>query len=201
MEKACLVSSRAKSPRRPPASGLARYLTVERVIIGGAVGFTIVFLAVLVLGSIFNAPPGLDLAAIPDSSQSFPIQSRDHIEPGAQHPPYNSDPPTGGWHYALAARTGVYTGALPDEQVVHNLEHGHIWLSYRDAGDEEALAVLRDLQRLYPDYVIVTHRPQNDTRIAAAAWGRLLALNEPDAGQLHAFIVRYRERAPENIPG
>jgi len=52
-----------------------------------------------------------------------------------------------------------------------------------------------------PDYVIVTHRPQNDTRIAAAAWGRLLALNEPDAGQLHAFIVRYRERAPENIPG
>ncbi len=195
------MPSKIKSSRRTPATGLRRYLTVERVVIGGAVGFTILFLAAMVMGSVVNAPPDVNLAAVPDNSQAFPIQSREHIQPGAQHPPYNSNPPTGGWHYAQTARTGVYTEALADETLVHNLEHGHVWLSYRDADDEEALAVLRDLQRFYPDYVIVTHRPQNDTRIAAAAWGRLLTLDEPDVAQLQAFVVRYRERAPENIPG
>lgn len=173
----------------------------ERIIIGGALGVTLLFLVIIVVSGISTAAPTIDLATVPDNSVIYPIQSRDHINPGDPHPPYNSNPPTGGWHYPVASRVGVFEDGLPDETLVHNLEHGHVWLSYRDVDDAAALDVFREMREAYPQHVIVTYRPANDTRIAAAAWGRLLTLEELDAEQLHAFIQRYRASAPENIPG
>src|SRR3989338_5338229 len=64
--------------------------------------------------------------------EPFPIQGRDHIAVGAQHEPYRSNPPTSGSHYAQPADWGVYEQELPDEQLIHNLEHGGIWISYKD---------------------------------------------------------------------
>ena len=43
-----------------------------------------------------------------DQSRAVEIQSRDHIAVGAEHLVYNSNPPTGGWHYAQPAQTGIY---------------------------------------------------------------------------------------------
>ncbi len=173
----------------------------ERIVIGGALGVTLLFLVIIVVSGISTAAPTIDLATIPDNSVIYPIQSRDHINIGDPHPPYNSNPPTGGWHYASPSRVGVFTDGLADETLVHNLEHGHVWLSYRDADDDEALDLFREMRDAYPQHVIVTYRPENDTRIAAAAWGRLLTLDELNADEIHAFIQRYRARAPENIPG
>jgi hypothetical protein len=90
---------------------------------------------------------------------------------------------------------------MPDENLIHNLEHGHIWLSYRDSDDEEALSLFRQIQSQFPSSVIVTHRPANDSRIAVAAWTRLLKLDDPDEEQILAFIRRYLDKAPESIPG
>ena len=193
--EAIIVAKKAKKTQRSASSGF------ERIVIGGALGVTLVFLAIIVVTGITNAAPTLDLAAVPDASRAYPIQSRDHIAEGALHPAYNSNPPTGGWHYALASPVGVFPDGLPDETLVHNLEHGHVWLSYRDADDAEARELLSSMRGPYPQHVIVTHRPENDSRIALAAWGRLLTLDELDADQIHAFIQRYRARAPENIPG
>jgi hypothetical protein len=189
------MAKKLKKNQRSASSGF------ERLVIGGAVGVTLVFLAIIVVTGISNAAPTVDLSAAPDTSVAYPIQSREHIAQGALHPAYNSSPPTGGWHYAVASPVGIFPDGLPDETLVHNLEHGHVWLSYRDADDEEALALLTAMRGPYPQHVIVTYRPENETRIALAAWGRLLTLDELDADQVHAFIQRYRARAPENIPG
>lgn len=138
-----------------------------------------------------------------DNSVAYLSQGQEHIDLNAIHVPYNSNPPTSGPHYFSPARTGIYgvDEAVPDEMLVHNLEHGHIWLSYRDADDQESIDLLVELQRENPRWIVVTYRPQNDSRIAAAAWTRLLTLDEPDEGQLRGFIERYRNRAPESIPG
>jgi hypothetical protein len=95
----------------------------------------------------------------------------------------------------------VYTEILPDTNLVHNLEHGHIWFSYRDAGDEEAIGVLRQLQSMFPRMVIITYRPQNESRIAAAAWRWLLTVDEINPQQLVNFILQHGDRAPESVPG
>lgn len=48
-------------------------------------------------------------------------QGRNHINVGASHSVYNSNPPTSGWHYENPAGKGIYKKELPDEQLIHNL--------------------------------------------------------------------------------
>ena len=84
---------------------------------------------------------------------------------------------------------------------MHNLEHGHIWLSYRDANDTEAIDKLTAIQSQFPQWVIVTYRPENEDRIDVAAWTRLLRLDKPDENAILAFITRFRDHAPESIAG
>lgn len=136
----------------------------------------------------------------PQPGVAFPIQGQAHIGLTDRHPPYNSNPPTSGWHYAAPAAWGIYSQALPDEQLVHNLEHGGIWISYRDPNDAQLVERLEALIRRFPTKLIITPRAKNDTLIAVAAWGHLLKLEQYDEGQILAFYSAYRNRGPENVP-
>jgi hypothetical protein len=135
-----------------------------------------------------------------DYSQAFPILGRVHIGDGS-HATYNSNPPTSGDHYAEAAQVKFYDRELPDEQLVHNLEHGHIWISYKPNLSHDAVEVIKNLSG---GSVIATERSENDTDIAVAAWGRLDKFNIESGGldisRIKDFISRYRNRGPEN-PG
>jgi len=62
--------------------------------------------------------------------ESFISQGQEHIANGAEHPPYNSNPPTSGWHYGTPARAGFYDQPTVDETLIHNLEHGYVIISY-----------------------------------------------------------------------
>ncbi len=176
------------------STGISQHLSVERVIIGGAI-----VVSLMVVG-IFIAiqPPGINYSQ-PDKSQIFPDLGRQHVGKGTPHPPYNSNPPTSGWHDPQPAAWGVYLSVIPDENVIHSMEHGGVWLSYRDVDDAETVQQLQDIARRYPSHVIMTHRPANDSRIAVAAWGHLLKMDKVDSGQIYDFIARYRMHGPENV--
>lgn len=132
--------------------------------------------------------------------ESIRIQPAKHIQPGASHPAYNSNPPTSGWHYPTQADWGFYTNKLPDERGVHNLEHGGIWITYSDVS-EETRSNLRDVTQQYPKSVIVTKRSENDAPIAAASWGQLLKLEAFDRDRIIEFIDQNRNHSPEPIAG
>ena len=53
-----------------------------------------------------------------------------HVEPGQEHPPYNSVPAASGWHYPFWANWGVHNDVIPNEVLVHNLEHGGVGVHY-----------------------------------------------------------------------
>lgn len=131
---------------------------------------------------------------------SAPDQGRDHVGPGQPHPPYNSNPPTSGWHYGTTAPWGFHNTALPDELIIHNLEHGGIWISYKDENDSEVVDALVALARQFPRKVIMTHRSANDTRLAVAAWGRLMKLERFDRDAIVDFINRFKNKGPELVP-
>ncbi len=162
-------------------------------------------LLVLGAGAVLVAAVGWGIWAATRPAPALPVvvypdQGRDHVAPGQPHPPYNSNPPTSGWHYGQAASWGFYATELPDELVVHNLEHGGIWISYRDASDRELVDRLAALARRYRSKVIVTHRPANPAPLAVAAWGRLMLLNRYDEAAITEFIRRFRNRGPEFVP-
>ena len=137
--------------------------------------------------------------------QSAPLQGEEvagltasHIDEGDSHEAYNSNPPTSGAHLATAARWGVYQEALSDEQLVHNLEHGGIWISYKDI-DPETKANIERIGRSNPGSVIVTPRAQNDSKIAVASWKRLMKLDFYDEQKILDFIKANINNSPEPL--
>ncbi len=162
------------------------------------VGYWIAGLAVLIGGVwllvvlVSNAGP-----KGPDYSQVIPVLGRNHIPDGSTAS-YNSSPPTSGDHYANPALARFYDKELPDEQIVHNLEHGHVWIAYKPGLSQETIKALR---KLSGGNVITAPRSKNDTDIALAAWGRLDKFNlengRLDAERVKDFISRYQNKGPE----
>src|SRR3989344_3830441 len=136
-----------------------------------------------------------------DSSQPVELQNADHISVGASHPPYNSNPPTSGPHYAKTARVDFYAEEIPDEYLVHNLEHGHVWISYHPRISPEAKSKLK---KFSGDRVVVTLRAASEHGIALSSWGRLDVFDLEGGGvpeKLNSdFIKRYLNKGPEKIP-
>lgn len=132
----------------------------------------------------------------------FPPQSRDHIAVGAPHPAYNSDPPTGGWHYDTPWDPGFYEQPVADEYLVHNLEHGHVVISYdcsKLTDCEGAKAQIRQLMQRYNNWKLVAvPRSNADSAIALTAWGWLEKLDGYDETKMTAFINAWRDRGPEH---
>lgn len=135
-----------------------------------------------------------------DLGERLADQGRDHISRGQPHPAYNSNPPTSGWHAPQPANWGSYRAEIPDEVVVHNLEHGGIWISYKDPGDGTLVEQLEGLASRYRSKVIVTLRAKNDRPIAVAAWGRLMKLDTYDEKRIVVFIEAFRDKGPERVP-
>ena len=127
--------------------------------------------------------------------ESFAIQGQEHIDIGASHIAYNSNPPTSGPHYAEPAKWGVYDKELADEQLVHNLEHGGIWISYTGIDDATKVSLEKFAQSHIK--IIVEPRAKNDAKIVFASWGRLQKFQSYDEQSMLAFIVANTNQAPE----
>ena len=74
----------------------------------------------------------------PAAGEAVPIMANagDHVQPGSDPGPFNSNPPTSGRHYAQEYDAGFYEESDPEVQnefpegyLIHNLEHGYtiIW--------------------------------------------------------------------------
>lgn len=128
-------------------------------------------------------------------------QGREHVGPGHGHI-YNSNPPTSGPHFVRPAEWGLYKEELPDEVLIHNMEHGGVWISYKP---EIAKDTIKNLESFYEKYgrkIIVAPRSKNDTDIALAAWNRLdkFSAAEYSDERIERFIRAFRNKGPEFVP-
>lgn len=144
-----------------------------------------------------------------DLVSGAPAITATHVTGAVDYTGY-SNPPTYGPHHgavndgqgnSITPRpTGVYTTEQPDEDLVHNLEHGHVWISYNpsliSATDLTALQQLVTAGGTNTG-VILTPRAANTSAIALASWARLLTLDSFDATQVRNFIETNRGHAPE----
>jgi hypothetical protein len=120
------------------------------------------------------------------------------------HPTYTSNPPTSGWHYVSTAPPGVQTQPLPDEMVVHNLEHGFVVIHYRQdvnqATVDQLTTLTRELQQLRP-CVILQPRPNDklDVPIAVTAWNWLLKQPSYNPDEIRSFFRARVGHGPEQV--
>jgi len=128
-------------------------------------------------------------------------QGREHVGPGHKHV-YNSNPPTSGWHHAQPVEWGIYREEITDEILIHNLEHGGIWISYKPSIPQEMKQKLEGFSKKWGRKIIVAPRSANDTDIALAAWSRLdkFSVAEYSDDRVERFIKAYRNKGPEFVP-
>ena len=133
--------------------------------------------------------------------ERFAIQGAEHIPVGQAHAAYNSDPPTSGPHYAEPIKAGFYDTPQADEYVVHNLEHGHIVISYDCSKLTDCEAVKQKLRNLVAGYntwkIVAAPRQNRDTAIGVAAWGWLDKMDSYDEARIRAFVDAWRDKGPE----
>jgi hypothetical protein len=130
---------------------------------------------------------------------SYDIVGREHIEDGLIVDSYNSNPPTSGPHYGAPAPWGVYQVQIPDETLVHNLEHGGIWISYNASVDANLITELEKFAQQFPGSVILTPRPENVSAVTLAAWGVIFEMNEFDEELTKQFMRENINKAPEPL--
>ncbi len=122
-----------------------------------------------------------------------------HITQGDKVTTYNSNPPTSGPHWPSPAECKVYNEEVPDEAVVHSLEHGAVWVSYKDIEDKDLVSKLEEIVNKNPGKILLSPRSSNDANIALASWNRLLKIEQFDENQISEFIKSNRSNSPEPL--
>ncbi len=153
-------------------------------------------IAIIVIGGVafvFTRPTKEKLLV----GEAIAEQGASHIEEGSDHPPYSSNPPTSGPHWVAPAECKIYTAEVPDEAAVHSLEHGAVWVSYKDKDNKELVQQLTDSIDGESGKLILSPRSKNDSPIALASWGRLQKLGSFEAEKISSFISANKNKSPE----
>lgn len=103
---------------------------------------------------------------------------------------YPQSPPAGGDHNAAWLNCGVYTEPVPDENAVHSLEHGAVWITYDPALPAADVATLQAFAE-NQSYVLVSPYEGLDSPVAVSAWGYQLKVDSVDDERLPVFIQKY----------
>jgi hypothetical protein len=125
------------------------------------------------------------------------LAGRHSLQPDDRSPQWNTDPPTSGPHNVDTIIYGRYDEPLQIARLVHNLEHGAIYVLY---GDDVSDSVVADLRAFYGDHqngTILAPHPKLGDRIALGAWvaeGLPSASSEFGSGVL-ATCTRFDEPA------
>ena len=118
-----------------------------------------------------------------------------HVDTAVEYP---QTPPAGGDHNAVWLNCGVYTEPVPNENAVHALEHGAVWVTYDPAqvSDDEIAALEAQLPETY---TVLSPYEGLDTPIAVSAWNAQIKVDSPDDERIEQFIRAYwrSTNAPE----
>jgi len=129
--------------------------------------------------------------------EDFEVVGANHIGPG-EPVSYKTNPPTSGSHWTNPAGWKFNDKSVRDEQIVHNLEHGGIWITYKDLSDEN-VDKLKEIARNNSGSVVVSKRDENDDSIVVASWGRMMRLVEVDEALIQKYINTYINQSPEKF--
>lgn len=120
--------------------------------------------------------------------QKFANLSHDHTQ---RHVKYAETPPVGGPHNAYWLRCAVYTQPVPNENAVHSLEHGAVWVTYRPSLTADDVQKLTALRSIDPAYFLLSPYADLPAPVVASAWGLQLQVQSAGDPRLAQFVKDY----------
>lgn len=169
-----------------------RVATVRRQRRNRARKGTLVLLAVTASGVlVVNAVRGVLPVDAPEGTTELNVVEQGHVEGEVV---YETTPAAGGPHSPVWQNCGYYDEPIADENAVHSLEHGAVWIAYDadlSAGDVDRLRDKAGGHVLVTPYAEALPSP-----VVASAWGKQLEVDAADDPRLDEFIRAF-EQGPQ----
>lgn len=128
--------------------------------------------------------------------QSF-TKERSHVTGKVVYP---QTPPAGGNHSSVLLNCGIYRAPVPNENAVHDLEHGAVWITYRPDLGTAAVATLTGFAQ-GQTYLDLSPYPGLPAPVVVSAWGQQLRLTGAEDPRLATFVKKYRQGPQTLEPG
>ena len=175
-------------------------MTTDKKVIVGIVALTIL----IIVGGVWlsgnkSAKNNEKLSKVM-MGEKIPDQGGEHVAKGTPHIAYNSNPPTSGPHWAGVAGGGVKNEIVPDELVLHSMEHGAVVVWYREDLAQSDVDKIKETFNNASGKKMMLARKDLDVPVALTSWGYLLKLQTIDEAKIKEFIETNNNRAPEKAP-
>lgn len=128
--------------------------------------------------------------------QTFSYQGGGHVEGEVD---YAETPPAGGDHNAVWLNCGVYGQPVPNENAVHSLEHGAVWVTVDPDLPADELGKLT--AELPTSYVVLSPYDGLPSPIVLSAWNAQLQVDDAADPRIAQFIEQYWQSSAAPEPG
>jgi Protein of unknown function (DUF3105) len=211
---------RVKAPKQRATTSSDDSRMRQLLLVGGVVAALVV--AGVLFAAVGRGGGGLDEAAVRAdleasgcTLQAVKAQPGRHSLTADGTAKWNTDPPTNGPHFGFDASGqlgtvvwGAYDEPLQLARVLHNLEHGGIYIFY---GDEVSDSVVDQLRGFYDDHkngTLLAPYPKLGDKVALGAWvsqgedakGYLAKCSAFDEGAFSSFFKAFQFKGPERFP-
>ncbi|MET4583018.1 hypothetical protein ABIE21_002537 [Conyzicola nivalis] len=170
--------------------------SVGGLLVAGAIALVITF---VVSSAVPKVNPD-DIAI--EGLDTFDGLTAVHIDPNPvdYEAEYGMNPPAGGDHFGAWLNCGVYTEPQQNENAVHALEHGAVWVTYDpDVLGEAEIETLRE--SIPKTYMVLSPYPGLPAPVVASAWANQVQLDGVDDPRLADFIEKFRQSPDAPEPG
>jgi hypothetical protein len=150
----------------------------------GVVAAAAVVLSVFLLSG--DDQPGS--AGPPEGVQDFEVAGRSHVTGPVD---YEQDPPVGGDHADRWLNCAAYDFPVPNENAVHSMEHGAVWITYSPDLPVDQVQTLEALAD--QGYILVSPYLTLEDPVVVSSWGHQLRLQSADDPRLEQFIQAFRQ--------
>lgn len=184
-ERAARVAAMQRAERTRARRRRALLIAVPTVVVLGVAGGVTAVLA--------NQTDPPSLAAV-----------KTYAYPTAQHTTekqvYEENPPVGGPHNPVWLNCGVYDAPVANENAVHSMEHGAVWITYRPDLAASAVDTLeQDVSG--KDYTILSPYQGLPSPIVLSAWNNQLQVSSADDPRIGPFLAKFVQGAQTPEPG
>ena len=125
------------------------------------------------------------------------VTDRSHVQTEVD---YKDTPPVGGNHAPqwLGCNGNLYDEPVRDENAVHSLEHGAVWITYKPDLASEQIETLKSKVK---GYSFMSPYPEQESPIMLTAWGVQLPLDSADDERVDQFLAKFRQGPQTPEPG
>ena len=100
----------------------------------------------------------------------------------------------------MTCNGNVYTKAVPNENAVHSLEHGAVWVTFNGKATSADVKTLAD-RITKTRYTLMSPDSTQSGTITLSAWGHQLSVDKASDPRVDQFLTKYVQGPQTPEPG